>query len=136
MEQPKLKKSRIDFILVQLRDDDDAQANIDRVCQIAERHGADFDLFGSLITLTIGTLVDDAPRDQRPKKLITEISSALGTTVKILHGSEMGQSGFVVGNQQIRYSIHLASFTEARHRVDALDWGQVVAFTKTKNVAP
>ncbi|MEK7685839.1 MAG: hypothetical protein AAB466_10495 [Verrucomicrobiota bacterium] len=98
--------------------------------RIAERHGADFDLFGSLITLTLGTLVDDAPRDDRPEELIEDLSRCLGGAAKILHGSEMGHSGFVVGNQQIRYSIHLPGFTEARHRIEDLEWGQVAEFRR------
>ncbi|MBI4327231.1 MAG: hypothetical protein HY674_18500 [Chloroflexi bacterium] len=123
-------KSRIDFVLVRLRDDAQSETNIRHVSRMEERHGADFDLFGSLITLTLGTLVDDAPRDNRLKALIADLSRCLGGAAKILHGSEMGHSGFVVGSQQIRYSIHLPGFTEARHRVEDLEWGQVVEFRR------
>lgn len=128
--QPKLMKSRIDFVLVQVRDDAETEANVATVCRAAESHGAEFDLFGSLITLTWGTLVDEAPREKRPEKLIAELSSCLGVDVKILHGSEIGHSGFLVGKNQVQYSTILPHFSEARHRLNRLEWGQVIKFQK------
>ena len=128
--QPKLKKSRIDFVLVQVRDDAETETNVATVCRAAESYGAEFDLFGSLITLTWGTLVDEAPREKRPEKLIAELSSCLGGAAKILHGSEIGHSGFLVGKNQVQYSTILPHFTEARHRLNSLDWGQAVKFQK------
>ncbi len=55
--QPKLMTSRVEFILVCVRGEDDEMAErIRGVCEIAEQYGADFDLAGSMILLTYGTL--------------------------------------------------------------------------------
>ncbi len=129
-DQPKLKKSRIDFVLVQVRDDEQTETNVAIVCRAAESFGAEFDLFGSLITLTWGTLVDEAPRDNRPEKLISELSRCLSGSAKILHGSEVGHSGFLVSKSQVQYSTILPHFTAARHCLNSLEWGQVVKFHK------
>src|ERR1041384_2437915 len=60
LDEPKLKEGRIDWVLVQLRDEDPAiENNVNIACRIAEENGADFDLFGSQIAITFGTLVDD-----------------------------------------------------------------------------
>lgn len=107
LDQPKLRKSRIDFLLVQVRDDAEVQRNVSTAYLIAEHYGAN-----------------------RPGELIDELSRSLGNAIKIVHGSEVGHSGFLVGKTQMGHSVILPHFTEARHRVESLEWGQIVEFQK------
>ncbi len=121
-------KHQIDFVLVLVRDDSKMATNIGAICSVAERSGMEFDLFGSLITLTREVPPDETSRRDRAGRLIAELSRCLGGAAKILHGSDMGHPGRMVGQKQVRFSIMLPHFTEARHQVDGLEWGQVLEF--------
>jgi hypothetical protein len=131
LDEPKLKEGRIDWVLVQLRDEDPAiENNVNIACRIAEENGADFDLFGSQIAITFGTLVDDAPLAKRPEHAREELAHSLHSAAKILYGSDIGRSGFLAGPNHLGYTFVLPYFSEARQRVDSLDWGDVVEFCK------
>ena len=81
---PKIKKCQIDFVLVMVREDSKMQANIGTACSLAERHGMEFDLFGSLITLTAGEPGEETSPNCRTARLVSELSRCLGGGAKIV----------------------------------------------------
>ena len=83
---------------------------------------------------TWGTLIDDRSPGVRPDAALAELCRCLGARAKIMYGSEIGHSGFLTGMNHVGYNIMIPGLTEARHRVESLDWGQFVEFRKETDV--
>lgn len=127
------QSGRIDFVLVEVREGSGTESNIATLCSCAEKHGAEFDLFGSLVTLTWGTPGDELPPGNRPGLLVKEVSHLLGDEARILHGVEHGHSGITGGVNARRFSIMLPNFSETRQAVQLLEWGEVREWRPTGN---
>lgn len=125
----KLKKSRIDFILICIRGSDDELAiRINAISTRAEEYGADCEIVGSMVAITCGTLADESGCCPEKMKFIGAVQKDYQLDVKILHGSEVGHSGFLVNQTRVSYNVLLPHFTEARHYLENMDWGETREF--------
>jgi len=126
---PKLKRSRVDFILVSVRGEgEELTKRITGIATLAEEHGASAEVAGGIVLATYGALADEEKGGEQPRRLIEALKRSLPSDIKILYGWEVGHSGFLVGREQLAYNIILPHMTKARHRVHELNWGEVVEF--------
>ena len=129
MDPPKLKKSKVDFILVAVRGDgEELTKRIARLVALAEEYGASAEATAGIVLVTYGALADEEKGDQQPRGLLDALERSFPSDVKILYGAEVGHSGFMVGREHLAYNILLPHLTKARHRLHDLSWGEVFEF--------
>jgi hypothetical protein len=136
MGDPKLKKSKVDFVLVSVRGDSaELSERIGGIVALAEANGARSEVAGGIVMATYGISLDNEKGDHQPKRLLDALKRGYPSDTKILYGAEVGHSGFLVGQKHIAYNIFLPHLTKARHRVHELNWGEVLEFNPKENNA-
>jgi hypothetical protein len=129
MDQTTLKKSKIDFVLIEVRaEGEELSKCISALMALAEQHGASSELLGGILMMSYGALADDQKAEDESESLLEDLKRQYPSGVKILHGPELGYSGFFVGSRHIAYNIILPHLTKARHRLEGLNWGEVEQF--------
>ena len=128
LDRADFAKRPVDWVFLEIRDiDTDTERVVSTVGRIAEKYGADCRMFGSLILMTLGTLLFESPWEGRPQEMVGALSQAFGSTAKILYGSSIGHCGFL-GVRRLHHALLTPQLTEARQHVGSLDWGQVIEF--------
>jgi hypothetical protein len=129
MDARTLKRSRIDFILVSVRGEEEELSNrIAGILTVCEKHGASAEVAGGIVLSTYVALADDERGDQKLESLIGALKRGFLSDIKIVFGSEFGHSGFLVGPRHLTYNILLPHLTEARHRLHDISWGEALQF--------
>lgn len=121
-----MKKSVIDYLLVEVRSDPTLPDRINRLAELAQKRLANFSLLGSGALLTYGDLMGHDSSGSR--RLRRDLKQEFGKDIKILYGSEIAPSGFMGNHYSLGYNILLSHLTDARTKLEALPWGAVEEF--------
>src|SRR5260221_11365943 len=105
MNQPKLKKSNVDFILVSVRGEGkELTERMGGIVALAGENRASTEVAGGIVMATYGALADEEKGDHQPRRLIEALKRSLPSDIKILYGAEVGHSGFLVGQKHLAYN--------------------------------
>ena len=124
----KMTAGRIDFILVFLRGESAEQVSerMGVVSDLAMKHNGTVEgMISALMTITFGTFPKEQPLPSSRLALVDELQSALGSDIKIVHGTANGHIGIFGSSTRMAYTFLVPKFDVALARLGHMEFGKI-----------
>ena len=126
-EELEMKKRKINFILILVKEASDTAETIGKVVNFARKHDVMIDaITGTLISIYFGIPLDQPDQKKMRVAFVNEISESLGPSLSMVHGECECPIGNVGNENRMNYTALLPEYKSKLNKLTNLDFGQII----------